>query len=230
MGLLVETSKLLFPVQIFVGEKQCAQDYVRQLIYDNNYTDNTCDICWISPTGKNGYVLDDLVALKDRIKYKFDKDTFYILNHVDLLFDACANTLLKVLEESKTGCFFFLLTDNIDLVLPTVRSRAMMVMLPEDNSFDYLSVEYRNFFDELLCDNCHNKENSWCVLHELIQKAPPDYTLVSGLMQFCLHKAGVYNKLIVLSALYDLYNRLLRQANARIALRLLYMTIIIKRT
>lgn len=80
-------------------------------------------IIWIEP--KKNYVLQDIAIIFEKIKFSLDDDQqlFFILKKAHLLSPVCANKLLKTLEEPPEGYNFFLLANNEQTILPTIRSR-----------------------------------------------------------------------------------------------------------
>lgn len=84
-------------------------------------------LLWIAP--EKSYTLEELEPLFETIAFARDqKDPFFfVLSHVELLNSACANQLLKVLEEPPIGYHFILLTHRINTVIPTIRSRCMVI-------------------------------------------------------------------------------------------------------
>ncbi len=53
-------------------------------------------------------------------------DRFFIITPADAMNDAAQNALLKSFEEPHPYCHFLLLTENPNLLLPTIRSRAQI--------------------------------------------------------------------------------------------------------
>jgi len=126
------------PTHLFVGnETQLEITIIKKLqqifcsISDNCFC-NECrkiktkqhpNVIWIEP--KNRYVLDDLEVLFEKIRFRLDEKqcAFFILKKAQLLSPVCANKLLKTLEEPPPGFNFFLLTNNVNAIIPTIRSR-----------------------------------------------------------------------------------------------------------
>lgn len=95
----------------------------------------TCTICrmirtvihpsmlWITPIKK--YTLEQLEPLFNTISFTLEANQqfFFILDKADLLTAACANSLLKMVEEPPAGYHFIFLAQQPQLVLPTIRSR-----------------------------------------------------------------------------------------------------------
>lgn len=84
-------------------------------------------ITWVTPTKE--YVLKDLDPILHTIRFSLEPGTRHglIIQDAHLLTTACANRLLKVLEEPPEGYFFILLTANYHAVLPTIQSRSTIL-------------------------------------------------------------------------------------------------------
>lgn len=96
-------------------------------------------ITWLSPSKE--YVLADLDPLFATVRFTLGNDQhhFFVLQQAHLLSIACANKLLKILEEPPTGYHFLLLTNNKDALLPTIQSRCT-VLFEVANSADEQSA------------------------------------------------------------------------------------------
>jgi DNA polymerase III, delta subunit len=83
-------------------------------------------VFWVIPDKQ--YTLEiiapvlDLVALKRNIQ----EPCYVVLSHADFLTAACANMLLKCMEEPSPGYYFILTAARAQSVLPTIRSRCMI--------------------------------------------------------------------------------------------------------
>jgi len=84
-------------------------------------------IIWCTPTANN-YTLADIDALLEQIKFALDADqhVFIVIAHADRLPPACANRLLKTLEEPAPGYHFILCTQSAEAILPTIQSRCII--------------------------------------------------------------------------------------------------------
>lgn len=80
-----------------------------------------------TPSGNN-YALADIDAMIGCIQFVREPDEhfFVILAHADRLPAACANRLLKTLEEPPIGYHFMLCTPSVEAILPTIQSRCMV--------------------------------------------------------------------------------------------------------
>lgn len=75
------------------------------------------------------YTLDLLEPLFQTIGFTLQENTyfFFVLEKADLLTTACANSLLKLIEEPPAGYHFLLLAQQTELMLPTIRSRCQTI-------------------------------------------------------------------------------------------------------
>lgn len=63
-------------------------------------------------------------------------DQFYVITPADAMNEAAQNAFLKTFEEPKAFCHFVLLTEEPNLLLPTIRSRAQIFYLRKTNLID----------------------------------------------------------------------------------------------
>ena len=82
---------------------------------------------WINPEKK--YTLETLepIFLKIALTLSEHESFFFILDQADLLTPACANTLLKIVEEPPRGYYFIFLTQQAQSIMATIRSRSHIV-------------------------------------------------------------------------------------------------------
>lgn len=83
-------------------------------------------ILWLMP--EKQYAVEDLKPIFSTISYALEADQHYfiVIQKADLLTTACANALLKSLEEPPTGYRFILLAQRIEFILPTIKSRCLI--------------------------------------------------------------------------------------------------------
>lgn len=83
-------------------------------------------LLWLYPEAR--YTLEQFDELFQRVVIRLEdgEQFFIVIQSADALSSACANTLLKVLEEPPAGYYFLLTAERLDEVLPTIRSRCMM--------------------------------------------------------------------------------------------------------
>lgn len=126
------------PAQIWVGAQEILIDKVIVFLQHEFCKSNACGTCvtclqirqqqfyattWLIP--ENQYTVENINIIFDTIAFKLDakQKHFFIIQKADLLTTTCANSLLKSLEEPPTGYHFILLTQRLDALLDTIRSR-----------------------------------------------------------------------------------------------------------
>jgi len=127
------------PATLIIGTlestKERAQNLMQQAFCkEQNCASGACSNCknihiahhqalWISPEKK--YTLDILDPISHKINFSLDDGDhfFFVLEKADLLTPACANSLLKMVEEPPHGYHFLFLASQAQLVISTIRSR-----------------------------------------------------------------------------------------------------------
>lgn len=107
-------------------------------------------LTWVSP--QKGYTLDDLDGVTRAISFALDPDEhhFFVLENADALSPACANSLLKSVEEPPAGYHFIFLCERPDGILPTIRSRSTLIRLAHA-TVSCSQLEILSYFQE--CGN-----------------------------------------------------------------------------
>lgn len=84
-------------------------------------------IVWLKPS-KNNYTLGDLHQLNQLVSLKKDEteNWFIVIDEAERLSNACANSILKLLEEPPLSFTFFLLSKSLKELLPTIVSRCII--------------------------------------------------------------------------------------------------------
>jgi DNA polymerase III delta prime subunit len=131
----------LAPSQLFIVARTQAQDvvynYLQKVFCDHDACKNctTCKLIqskkhhstlWIEPEKR--YTLDLLEPIFKKTNFSLENEQkyFFILTKADFLTPACANSLLKIVEEPPPGYHFIFVAQRKQLVLPTIRSRCVM--------------------------------------------------------------------------------------------------------
>lgn len=129
------------PTHLFVGPAVAVSHAVVAAIQQTICTQNGCGYCsvcqgiytrssahllWIEP--ENNYTRDMIEPIFEALSLKRSSDDycFIVLAKAERLQQATANALLKSLEEPPHGYRFLLLTAHEKLLLPTIRSRAIV--------------------------------------------------------------------------------------------------------
>jgi len=92
---------------------------------------NHPDVHWIEPEGSGNKIkIERIRTMKERIALKpFEgKSKFFIIERSHFMRDEAANSILKTLEEPPKDSFIVLITDDLNKILPTLRSRCQWVL------------------------------------------------------------------------------------------------------
>ena len=99
----------------------------------------------------NNIKKEQVLDLKRRFSFKpiYTPNNIYIINNAEKLNGASANTMLKFIEEPGENIIGFLLTTNLNNVIPTIKSRCEICSLiynieenKEDNPYYAVALEY----------------------------------------------------------------------------------------
>ncbi len=99
--------------------------------------ENCSDIYIIRPVN-NKIVKEDIINLQESFmtKSQVNKNKVYIIDGAECMNDYAANSLLKFLEEPEEGIYAFLITSNINKVLPTIKSRCQILQIENESLFN----------------------------------------------------------------------------------------------
>lgn len=101
-------------------------------------------LLWLNP--EKDYSVDDMDAIFDKTRFALDdgQEFFFVLDKAHCLNSASANKILKILEEPPTGYNFILLTDNKNLILPTILSRSFLIQISQnpDQALNHQLLKY----------------------------------------------------------------------------------------
>lgn len=99
--------------------------------------DESLDIYVIKPEN-NKISKETIINLQDVFKTKSQINPIrvYIIDGIEKMNDYAANSLLKFLEEPEEGIYAFLITSNIDKVLPTIKSRCQIMRINYNQVFN----------------------------------------------------------------------------------------------
>lgn len=134
---------------LFVGNKGSlkkeAAYYLSSLILCQEGGDcEGCEICQAFTDKPNPYIFfitpegdsikkEQIMQLEHEFSMASSNKRIFIIEHIDKASPASANSLLKFLEDAQENCYGILLTENVNLVLPTIVSRSQVVkFLPLD--------------------------------------------------------------------------------------------------
>lgn len=137
-------ASIIPPALLIVGDVQSTADYAVRYINKILCKQGGCNSCvtckniaehhhyallWLEPGQR--YTLEMLEIIQETILLSLDEDThfFFVLSQADGLSVACANSLLKMVEEPPTGYHFIFLAEQAENILPTIRSRCFITQL-----------------------------------------------------------------------------------------------------
>lgn len=102
---------------------------VKHIFNEDNLNKIQSDFVVIKKSDKKQILKDDMVDLKSffqKTSY-INNNRIYLIEEVHKLNSTSANMILKFLEEPMKGIVAFFITDNLDAVLPTIKSRCQIV-------------------------------------------------------------------------------------------------------
>ncbi len=116
-------------MQYFCTQNGCSSCFTCQSIAHKRYS----SLLWITP--ERGYTRELLEPVFHAISFMRAQDQcfFIILEQIDMLTPACANSLLKSLEEPPTGYYFILLSAT-RAILPAIVSRCTTIEVTSGTS------------------------------------------------------------------------------------------------
>jgi len=108
--------------KIFCEKHRCTTCVICQLIQKEQHY----GAIWLKP--EKMYTREEIQIIFNTISFKLEKNQklFFIIQHADFLTDACANSLLKSVEEPPEGYHFIFLAERLSQILPTIQSRCII--------------------------------------------------------------------------------------------------------
>lgn len=120
-GPFTETKTVCYSLiqKILCQNKSCLTCVDCMMIHEQRHH----NILWIQPEKK--YTLDLLEPIFSKIEFSLQDNEhfFFIFAKADLLTQACANSLLKIVEEPPQNYHFIFLTTQAQNIISTIRSR-----------------------------------------------------------------------------------------------------------
>ena len=141
-------------------QTECSHCNLCNLINKNNLP----SLITIAPDGatiKKQQIEDLKISFETKPIYS--KYNIYIIKNAEKLNASSANAMLKFIEEPTDGIIGFFLTNNKDVIIPTIKSRcqSLVVTYESNNILEKLNIteeEYKNY--ELLIKTYLSKINS----------------------------------------------------------------------
>ena len=130
--------------------KDSLLEVIQKIIFkSSNSYENNPDIIILEANPSK----DDIKELIKNLSMtsQFNNAKVYIIDQAEKLNDFACNALLKTLEEPQSNIYAFLLTSNIDMVLPTISSRCQKVFISSGKIVD-VNEEYLELSNSLIED------------------------------------------------------------------------------
>lgn len=141
---LTYTKDTLPPAQLFIGQHDHAVEMAEQQLQRMLCLNNSCNTCipcmqirnkqhhaimWLYP--EKNYTLDQFNDLFAALSFQLQPNElfFFVIQKAEFLTPACANKLLKPMEEPPAGYHFILLAEHAEQIVPTIRSRCITHLL-----------------------------------------------------------------------------------------------------
>lgn len=192
------------PTHLLVGNQSTIKDYVHTYLKQLLCQQPGCHGCnidkqvdthqhphilWLTP--EKSYTREQIAPIFHSISFMVAENShfFCVIEQADLLTTACANSLLKALEEPPTGYFFILLTDRVDNLLPTIRSRSVITYIGDKSPTPPSSLLF-NFF---ITEQKPSKIADYLKLQKIIdQEKPTEHDTRALIEQLITHYHQTY--------------------------------------
>lgn len=117
--------------------KESLFSVISKYIFKDEVNEESCDVLVVRPENSK-IIKDQILDLQSKFKTKsqFHIAKTYIIDEAQMMNDYAANSLLKFLEEPEDNIYAFLITSNINSVLPTIKSRCQLIKVDDNVDFD----------------------------------------------------------------------------------------------
>lgn len=194
---------------LFIGEQSAirahAIAHIQQKVCLNNSRCRVCIYClgiehntyynmrWL--TTEKTYTKDDIAPIFQTLSFVLNKNElfFIVIEKADYLSLVCANSLLKSIEEPPPGYHFIFLTDRLDQILPTIKSRCAV-----QNITSNISSETHDPLKQIFIS--HTKTDPASFLKLLDKSNPKESHTYLLLNQLLSHWITVYKTAILSGA------------------------------
>ncbi len=162
-------------------------------------TEENPDLIVIRPD--NGKIVkENILSLQEQFmtKSQINDNKVYIIACAEKMNEYASNSLLKFLEEPENGIYAFLISENVNKILPTIKSRCQIVNISSESSINLLDIDEEVkskslAFIQLLEDK---KINSIGYIYDVLNKKE-DKETISNLLQIlkCFYRDILLYKL-----------------------------------
>lgn len=162
--------------------KESLFSVISKYIFKDEVNEESCDVLVVRPENSK-IIKDQILDLQSKFKTKsqFHIAKTYIIDEAQMMNDYAANSLLKFLEEPEDNIYAFLITSNINSVLPTIKSRCQLIKVDDNVDFDI-----KNFDNELILKSIdlvnkieNYKEESIAYLPDIFSKKEEKVVVMS---------------------------------------------------
>lgn len=211
-----ESLKITHPAYLFVGDTESLLAHTITALQQQFCTQNekigsvraetiqACQVCiqcrkvreqqhesilWLAP--QKQYALEDLKPIFSTISFALDTDQhfYFVLQQADLLTSACANALLKSLEEPPAGYHFILLASRSESLLATIKSRCLITNV--GHSYVPPTASLLPFFTTT------QFQDPLAFIKELENSNPNEWQSIELLDQLFVHWSMKYKKAVI---------------------------------
>ncbi len=135
----IEANKIshgyLFHGESGVGKATTARSFAKQIFCETQTSCGQCSQCLKFVRGNHpGFIsggtsikIDQIREVHQQVHYTQDHYQVWIIDSAHKMTLQAANSFLKLLEEPPEKTVFILITNNLDQILPTIRSRCQLV-------------------------------------------------------------------------------------------------------
>ena len=156
----------IFYTNDFFSCQQDVLELVKKIFKENNLSLLESDFIVINKSDKKNIIKDDMQDIKNFFQTKsyINKYRIYLVEEAHKLNSTTSNMILKFLEEPMDGVIALFITDNLDAVLGTIKSRCQIINVFYDVKNDITMDKSVEKLYDLLFNN--NKYISLFLLKE----------------------------------------------------------------
>lgn len=167
--------------------------------------DNCSDVVILNPENDK-IVKEQILELQDKLKSysQTHKNRVYIINDAHKMNDYAANSLLKFLEEPESNIYAFLITTNINKILPTIKSRCQVLSIQNMKVFDIKSYSNEVILKtiQLIRLMEEKKSSSFGYLYDIISKKEEKDNVINMLKIMKYFYSDVFNLILSRDIIY----------------------------
>lgn len=128
-----------------IGKATFLQEFCRKIL--NNFDEVNPNIMTINKEEDKKSISVNAIRKQMNFLYQSSASSSYKFLIVDSaceMTNQASNSLLKILEEPKNGTFIFLISHNLSGILATIRSRSLIIKVPEISKQQFVEIIFTN--------------------------------------------------------------------------------------